>query len=75
MDIGDNECENKMKSLCVDMIYLLDKLHENGSIDDEEYESLKYEKKRFLNSTSKSICEDRINHYYNGFYTHTNNTR
>ncbi len=50
MDSSNNECENKMKSLCGNMIYLLDKLHENGSISDEEYEKLTYEKKRFLNS-------------------------
>ena len=47
---SNNEWENKIKSLCVKMIYLLDKLHENGSIDDEEYEKLTYEKKKFLNS-------------------------
>ncbi len=50
MNSSNNEWENKIKSLCVKMIYLLDKLHENGSIDDEEYEKLTYEKKKFLNS-------------------------
>jgi hypothetical protein len=48
VDSGNNECENKMNSLCVDMIYLLDKLRENGSIDEEEYQKHIYEKKKFL---------------------------
>ena len=50
---GNNEYQNKLKGLCVDMIYLLDKLNENGSIDDEEYQKHIYEKKKFLDTIHK----------------------
>ena len=45
--------ENEMKKLCIDMIHLLDTLKQKGFINDEEYEKLTYEKKKFLKTITK----------------------
>ncbi|WP_156946215.1 hypothetical protein [Clostridium akagii] len=51
----NNKYENDIKELCEHMIYLLDKLKQRGLIDDKEYESLTYQKKRFLDSRSNKL--------------------
>ncbi|WP_026881085.1 hypothetical protein [Clostridium akagii] len=53
--VNDNKYENDIKELCEHMIHLLDKLKQRGLIDEQEYESLTYQKKRFLDSRSNKL--------------------
>ncbi|WP_156946196.1 hypothetical protein [Clostridium akagii] len=47
---NNKKYEKDIKELCERMIYLLDKFKQRGLIDDKEYDSLTYQKKRFLDS-------------------------
>ena len=48
----DNNYENTLKELCITMIDLLNKLKENGVIDEEEYQKNICKKKKFLDTLS-----------------------
>ncbi|AJA46360.1 hypothetical protein CPAST_c02600 [Clostridium pasteurianum DSM 525 = ATCC 6013] len=51
MDEDMEKCEEYLKSLCNDMIYLLNELKDKRSIQDDEYERYVHLKKEFLNNT------------------------
>lgn len=51
MDEDMGKCEDDLKDLCNNMIYLLNQLKDKGLIKEEEYERHMYLKKRFLNNT------------------------
>lgn len=51
MDGDMEKCEDNLKDLCNNMIYLLNELKDEGLIQEEEYERHIYLKKKFLNNT------------------------
>lgn len=51
MDEDMEKCEDNLKDLCNNMIYLLNELKDKGLIQEEEYKKHIYLKKQFINNT------------------------
>lgn len=50
MDEDMEKCEEDLKDLCNDMIYLLNELKDKGLMQNDEYERHIYLKQEFLNN-------------------------